>query len=343
MRLYTSLFVCILLATKLFSQEPEIQSVTSAINSEMLALEDTLSALSISILTDSLLINRQQANDQFCKLFEDGMQNEGAYEFAFDSLLSVSKLVAPDESFKIFTWQFFESDDVYVYYGYIVHKDGRILALKDNSQDYFAPEFEIGNKDHWYGALYYNMYPYKGIDGKLHYLMFGYDGNSLFENRKVIDVLSWDDKGMPVFGAGVFQASEQSKGHPPVVNRVLLEYFVAAKVSCNYEEIHEHILFDHLIFKKTPYGEYMVPDGSYEGYVYADGMWKHVSKMFNHSYGDNNFPTPEPILTKEKKKDMFGNEHKRATKNVNRDSKLYKKARANNKKKDLEKENDIEN
>ena len=82
MRLYTSLFVCILLATKLFSQEPEIQSVTSAINSEMLALEDTLSALSISILTDSLLINRQQANDQFCKLFEDGMQNEGAYELS---------------------------------------------------------------------------------------------------------------------------------------------------------------------------------------------------------------------------------------------------------------------
>lgn len=338
MRIYIVLFICSFFVSPMLCQSTDIQAVKTTVNADMLALEDSLSKLGLVILTDSILLNRQQANTQFCKLFEKGMQSASAFEYPFDSLLSVSKLLSPDKAFKVFTWQFFENDDSYVYYGYIVHRDGRIVALTDKSREYFTPQFEIGDKDHWYGTLYYSMHPFVGVEGKTQYLMFGYDGNTMFEKRKVIDVLSWDEKGLPIFGADVFQASDESKGHPPVANRVLMEYFAGAKVSCDFEEIHNHVLFEHLIFKKTPYGEYLVPDGSYEGYVYEEGKWKHVSKMFHHSYGDNNFPMPEPVLTNEKKKDLFGNEYKRASKNVNRNSKLYKEARANNKKRDKEKQ-----
>ena len=218
--------------------------------------------------------------------------------------------------------------------GYVLHADGRIVRLNDQSHEYYTPEFEVGDKDHWYGALYYNMRSYPDTEGKMQYLLFGYDGNSLMEKRKLIDVLSWDENGAPVFGAPVFQSSSESRGHPPVMHRVVMEYFAQARMSCNYEEIHTSVIYDHLIFKKTPYGEFMIPDGTYEGYVYEEGKWRHVAKMFNHSYGNNNFPVPEPVLTNKNKKDIFGKEYKRNTKNVSRDEKLYKKARANNKKKD---------
>ena len=343
MRYFKILVLFVLVASQLIAQDSDSQIDRKGFNLDLLAAEDTLSELGQVILEDPVLLNRQVANSKFQALFERTMKMEGAYEYNFECLFNVPQLKAPDNSFRVFTWQFFESDDSYVYYGYIVHNNGRILKLTDKSEEYFTPQFEIGDKDHWYGALYYNMHSFVGVDGKTQYLMFGKDGNSLFEERKIIDVLSWDDNGDPVFGADVFIASEESKGHPPVTNRVLIEYFVAAKVSCNYDEIHEHVLFDHLIFKRTPYGDYMVPDGSYEGYVYEDGKWGHVAKMFNHSYGNNNFPTPEPILTKEKKKDMFGRDHKRASKNVNRNSKLYKEARTKNAKLDKEKGKHNEN
>jgi len=337
MREYMLFLGCLLLCTNLFAQDNALQTPKSKVNPEVLAVEDTLKSLGQTILNDSLLINRQNANTQFVKIFEAGMALQGAYEYTFDSLLSVSKLTSPDNSFKIFTWQFFEGKNSYVYYGYVLHQDGRIVRLIDQSNEYYTPQFEVGDKDHWYGALYYNMRPFTDSEGKMQYLMFGYDGNSLLENRKIIDVLSWDEKGAPVFGAPVFQSSTESRGHPPVMHRVLMEYFAQAKLSCNYEEIHSSIIYDHLIFTKTPYGEFMIPDGSYEGYVYEEGKWRHVAKMFHHSYGDKNYPVPEPVLTNKTKKDIFGKEHKRNSKNVSRDEKLYKKARTNNKKKDAEK------
>ena len=309
MRYFKILMLFALVTSQIVAQDAENQLDSKDFNLDLLAVEDTLSDLGQVILEDPILLNRQVANTKFQALFERTMKMEGAYEYNFNCLFNVPQLKAPDNSFRVFTWQFFEADDSYIYYGYIVHQDGRIMPLKDKSLEYFTPQFEVGDKEHWYGALYYNMHPYTGADGKMQYLMFGYDGYSLFEDRKIIDVLSWNEKGEPVFGADVFQASAESKGHPPVANRVLMEYFVGAKVSSNYEEIHEHVLYDHLIFKKTPYGDFMVPDGSYEGYAFEEGKWRHVSKMFHHSYGDDNYPTPDPVLTKEKKKDLFGNTH----------------------------------
>ncbi len=334
---------CSFLTVSTFSQDADSQLINKDFNFDLLFLEDSLSDLGQVILEDPILLNRQTANFKFSELLEKTMKEEGAYAYDFECLFNVSRLKGPNDDFKIYTWQLFENDDSYVYYGYIFHKDGRVVRLNDQSNDYFTPEFEVGDKDHWYGALYYNMFAFTAEDSTQQYLLFGYDGSSLLERRKVIDVLSFDDAGQPSFGAPVFYASENSKGHPPTLHRVFMEYFAGTKISCNYEEIHNSIIYDHLIFKRTPYGEFMVPDGSYEGYVYDAGKWQHVAKMFNHSYGDNNFPVPDPVLTNEKKKDLFGNEHKRASKNVNRDAKLYKEARAKNKKRDKEKEENKDN
>lgn len=284
----------------------EINRNDTIIDNSLLLLEDSLQVLGEIIITDSLLPSRLHANQLFCQLWEQALGKTGAFAYPFDSLQTVSKLNAPDGSFKMFTWQLFETSDLYTYHGYILHKDGRVVRLQDQSADYFTPEFETGDKDHWYGALYYNLVPFVGTEQQTQYLLFGFDGNSLMERRKIIDVLTLSEDGLPTFGAPVFIASEDSRAHPPVLNRIVLEYFADAAIKCNFDELQNQILYDHLIFKTTPYGEFMIPDGSYEGYIYTEGKWKHNVKVFYETLAEP--PFPKPVLNNGRKKDLFGND-----------------------------------
>jgi len=270
------------------------------------------------------LINRQNANIKFCILLEKALKEPSAYAYEFDSLYTVSKLRSDDDSFRIFTWQLFEKDDVYTYMGYILKADGNLIKLNDASANYFTPEFEIGDKDHWYGALYYSMTAFQSND-KTMFLVFGFDGNSLMENRKVIDVLSFDKEGNPNFGADVFLPGDQSISHPASMSRVILEYFAGSIINCNYDEIQRQVLYDHLIFKKTEFGQFLVPDGSYEGYVFDEGMWKHNIKVFHQTQDEPPFPNP-----KDNHKNIFGEEKERSTVNPNRSKKHNEEVRKRN-------------
>jgi hypothetical protein len=326
------LLACLFTQVVIGQIQDSISDSTVRVDSSLLSLEMELNQLGETLLNDSLLINRQNANHKFSILLEQALQEPSAYANAFDSLYTVSKLRSADDSFRIFTWQLFEKDDVYTYMGYILKADGTLIKLNDASSDYFTPEFETGDKDHWYGALYYSMTPFQ-VKDKTMYLVFGFDGNSLMENRKIIDVLSFDEAGNPIFGADVFVPGEQSTSHPASMSRVILEYFAGAKISCNYDEIQQQVLYDHLIFKKTQFGQFLIPDGSYEGYVYDKGKWRHNVKVFHQTQEAPPFPAP-----KENHKDIFGKENDRATVNPNRSKKGNEGVRKRNAKRRAEKE-----
>ena len=63
----------------------------------------------------------------------------------------------------------------------------------------------------------------------------------------------------------------------------------------------------------------MIPDGSYEGYVFEEGKWRHNAKVFHETLDEA--PFPKPILTRKNRKDLFGGEYKRATMNPSRKKK----------------------
>ena len=331
-KIFIILFFC--LVSQLISAQTKdsVAVVSPIVDSTLVKMEMTLNSLGKTVLLDSLLINRQNANHELSILLEKTLKNDNAYSYPFDSLLTISKLRSSDDSFRIFTWQLFEKDDVYTYMGYILRSDGTLIRLQDSSSDYMTPEFEIGDKDHWYGALYYNMIPFQS-DNKSMYLVFGYDGNSLMERRKIIDVLSFDEDGSPIFGDAVFIPGDDSTTHPASLSRIILEYFAGAKISCNYDDIQKQILYDHLIFKKTSMGQYLIPDGSYEGYVYDEGKWRHNAKVFHQTLDEPPFPEP-----KGEHKNIFGEENNRATVNPDRSKKRNEEVRKRNAKRRAEKE-----
>ncbi|MEK7255248.1 MAG: hypothetical protein AAB316_10920 [Bacteroidota bacterium] len=165
--------------------------------------------------------------------------------------------------------------------------------------------------DKWYGSIYYNLRQFDTAEGRK-YLLFGFDGYTFFNKRKVADVLSFKD-GKAFFGAPVF-VQEDSTGQQTIRKRLLQEYSAEASVRFNFDEVYEMIMFDHLTATGGTYGQgmTMVPDGTYEAYKLENGRWHWIEKIANQTMDEA--PRPEPILDQRKDTDVFGKPKKKGGK-----------------------------
>lgn len=302
----------VLSAGALFAQ-PKLQPAAplSAEAAERMHLqEDTLALLAYAVVNDSIEQERFAACRALITGLVRALKEENSFKYPFDRLKSISILAPPDSSFRIFTWQLFVNDSTYRYYGAIQlnQRELKLYPLVDRSFEMEDPflVYEQHSPERWYGALYYNLRAYSTRQGKKYYLLFGFDCPSFFERRKLIDVLSFDAAGKPVFGAPVFEGYPTPKGAPGPEQRLLLEYSAEASVRLNWDENYQMILFDHLIPMPSPFGRGVtyVPDGSYEGFKFEKGRWIYVEKVFNDVMEET--PRPEPILDSRKNKDIMG-------------------------------------
>ncbi len=308
-KLFASIFLLIPLGLSA-QKKPKIEpaSEPSAEAIQMLqGLEDTLGVLGYAIVNDSIEAERFAACRVFITTLVRALKIENSFKYPFEQLRSVSILTPPDSSFRLFTWQLFVNDSTYRYYGTIQmnERNLKLYPLIDRSfeLDHF-PVHEQMTADRWYGALYYNLRQFDTRQGHK-YLLFGYDAFEFFEKRKLLDVLSFDKEGVPVFGAPVF---EQEDALPKY--RVHVQYSADAIVKMNWDEQYKMVLFDHLIPLASPFGRgtTSVPDGSYDGYKFEKGRWKYVDKVFDDKQKD--VPFPEPILDGRKEKDILGKKKK---------------------------------
>lgn len=270
---------------------------------QLQGLEDTLGVLGYAIVNDSIEAERFAACRVFITTLVRALKIENSFKYPFERMQSVSILTPPDSSFRIFTWQLFVNDSTYRYYGSIQMNERslKMYPLIDRSFEMERfPSSEELPADRWYGALYFNLRQFDTRQGR-RYLLFGYDAFEFFEKRKLLDVLSFNKEGKPVFGAPVFEKPDV----PPDL-RVYVQYSADAKVKLNWDEQYKMILFDHLIPFPSPYGREMtnVPDGSYDGYRFEKGRWKYVDKVFDDKQKD--VPFPEPILDSRKDNDIMG-------------------------------------
>ncbi len=272
--------------------------------------EDTLALLAYAVVNDSVEQERFAACRALIQTLVRTLKVENSFQYQFDRLKSVSILAPPDSSFRIFTWQLFVNDSTYRYYGAIQMNSRalKLFPLIDRSEDMDErPVFEQMPPEKWYGALYYNLRQFDTKEGPK-YLLFGYDAYAFFEKRKLIDVLSFDAAGKPVFGAAVF---DKPKMKVPEM-RLLFEYPSEASIRVNWDELYQMVIFDHLIPWPSAYGRGMVavPDGSYDALrLEPNGRWKFIDKVFNDVQDEA--PRPEPVLDARKDKDIIGKEKKK--------------------------------
>lgn len=259
--------------------------------------EDSLIQLRNQVMAEPDETTRLAMNEDFMSLLEEVLQMPNSFKFAWDSVKNFSVLAAPDNTFKIFTWYIVKKDLSVDNFGFIqVYNEGRkkyvLFPLYDKRSTIDYPKTMVGNHNRWYGAVYYSIIPVKSKDFT-YYTLLGWNGNNLFTNQKIIEVLHFNKETVPIFGARIF------KNYPERVSRVIFEYSKNAVLHLNYEhqqyavstgkinpktrqpEYHNvnspMIIFDELIpmedhLQRIP--AYMVPESSMnQGFIEDNGKW----------------------------------------------------------------------
>lgn len=262
------------------------------------------------------MIFAQQAEDRlladstFTRLFVQALRIPYSFSYPFDSVITVSKLYAPDSSFRMFTWQFERDESYYRQRGAIQMKtkDGslKLFPLLDASQFTATPTDSVRGATNWIGAIYYSIIQ-KEYKGKKYYTLFGYDDNDFASTRKWLEVLTFDEEGTPQFGGRFFNYPEDSIKPAQPAYRFCLEYKKDGRARINYDPEMDMIIFDHLVSESNHQSEKytLVPDGDYEGFKWKDGKWNYVEKVFDFKLEDGQAPIPEPI------KDADGNSNEK--------------------------------
>jgi hypothetical protein len=262
------------------------------------ALENDLAFHADVMVNASRSSHRTQAAESFNIEFKKALEKKNSFFHPFDSLEWISKVYAPDSTYRVFTWQLFKSPDDVAYFGFFQSADS-LISLQDNSA--YTPDlkYEVLTADKWFGQIYYDVQHFS-YNGQNHTLFFGARMLDQDTRIKTIEAVDWEGKTLH-FGKELFY--KQSRHGD---SRLMIDYYSQANAQLRYDPELDLLVFDHLIPVVNPYEKnktIMVPDGTLEAYTFSEGKWKYKEKVFDQKYDKP--PVPEPIL-KDQKKDLFG-------------------------------------
>lgn len=223
-------------------------------------------------------------SDAIAIKLETILADESSMQYSFDSLKYISKITAPDNSWRMFNWHIEDDNKQHKYWAIIQYKQQnkyRVVSLIDNADDLKSPESKLIKAPQWYGAHYYSVFmPEKKI-----YILLGYNGKNINISQKIIEVLHFDNKGNIVFGDDIFVAE---KGSP---KRIIFQYSREVSMSLKYYEKNKTIVFDHLS-PREPHlvnlYQYYGPDLSYDAYTFKKGKWELLKNVDVRKYAVDN-------------------------------------------------------
>jgi hypothetical protein len=247
--------------------------------------EDSLVTLADSIYKIPVPEMRADANFRFGKMLVRALENPNSFEYPFTKLQEKIHIIYPeDKSFRIFNWVLPYSDYGRRYYGAIQMpgKDKLVLhPLKDvSAQHLHDGEDLVLSNGNWYGCEYYLIKTVSDNDGRKYYTLLGYNNDGMYSAKKLVDILTFDNSGKPVFGAPVF-ALPSAKNNQDFKKRFILEYKKGASISLNFSNDENKITFDRLAsevnndnLKST-----LVPIGQTDGLAWQNGIWNFVRNV----------------------------------------------------------------
>ena len=301
--------ICLIFILFSFKGYPQTGNLSGTDLKLVQTIEDTISVLSRGVMNAEIPDERLYACHQMIPTLVRALKIKHSFDYPFPRLESVAISYPADSSFRIFSWQLKINDGEFKYFGAIQwnQPDLKLVALADRSDELTDPERTVLKPGNWYGAVYYNILPFKLADQSPAWLLFGYDSYAVNDRRKVIDVIRME-QGNPVFGAPVFKIDKNLSK-----SRLIYQFSADAVIRVNYDEVEKMIICDHLTSQKghlPGQGMTMVPDGSYEGYKFEKGYWKYIEEVFPSGDAQNQRafrskpvkePSPEGSKTKKRK------------------------------------------
>jgi hypothetical protein len=263
--------------------------------------EDTMKQFAFDIVNAETAEGRFRADSQFIRSLVKALRQPNSFYYPFDSLQTVSRLYAPDSTFRIFTWQFKRDNLMYLQEGAIQinQPDGslKLFPLFDASMFTDKPLDSVRTRLNWIGAIYYRIVE-KKWQGKNYYTLLGFDDYSETSNKKWMEVLTFTPEGEPRFGGPYFSFQEDSV-RKPTQYRFNIEYKKEAGTRFNYDPSLDLVVFDELMSESSQPQKFdtYVPDGDFEAFQWKNGKWVHIQKgIFTVKLKDGDFPREAQIL-----------------------------------------------
>src|SRR5690606_7932922 len=183
---------------------------------------------------------RIERNFVFVKTLVSALKEPNSYFYAFDKLDMISVISAPDNSFRIFSWNIPLQDGSYLYYGSIQHKVAggklKLTPLLDKTFEIQNPTQDITSNSTWYGAQYYDIIPIS----KYQFILLGWKGHHAEYTNKVIEVLHISPAGEVKLGGPVFSDD-------PKMVRKIFSYTKNASMYLQFDKERSRIVFDHIV------------------------------------------------------------------------------------------------
>jgi hypothetical protein len=307
MRLLIVCFSLLIISFSSFSQKISTENL-----SELKLIEQNMKENSDSIINAKEWLQRFKNNERLIKTLVTSLKVPYSFSYKFDSV-RISKLYAPDSSFRIFTWQVAQNETSYSQFGAIQMntKDGnlKLFPLFDISDFTNHPNDSTREASRWIGAIYYQIIT-KTYNNKTYYTLLGRDDNNERTNKKWIDILTFNELGKPLFGRNSFVYPNDGIKPLQPCYRFNLEFRKNAGVVLRYDDKLDEIIFDKLISENNDLAtkSSLIPYGDYEGFRWQNGKWYFTAKPLESieiKEEDRINTLPKGFLEKKKRKNKF--------------------------------------
>jgi hypothetical protein len=148
--------------------------------------------------------DRLRINDSIRLIIDSYVGSDTMFIHRFKNLRYLGQITSPDSLLKIITWNLVLGGLPGRYFTYFIRKQSpekknMIYRLSTDYNENHINTDTIYHESDWYGALYYDIKPFK-IDNNQFWVLLGIDYGNSFISRKIIEVLSFTQADSIIFG-----------------------------------------------------------------------------------------------------------------------------------------------
>ncbi|HOP59236.1 MAG TPA: hypothetical protein PLR52_07435 [Bacteroidales bacterium] len=218
-------------------------------------------------------------NDSVRLLIDEYIMSDSVFDHRFTNLKYLGQIDSPDEKIKMVTWNIPLREGPNMYFLYLIKRDTKksgkkVFRLEGVNRPEKIRNDTIYTESNWYGALYYDIRPFRN-EKETCYILLGLDTDNLYMSRKIIEVLSFGENGEIIFGRPCFIRDNENRF------REVLEYSAEGLVSLRMGS-NKLIVFDRLDAFATGHSG---DNGQYgagialDGYRLKKGYWNFVEDV----------------------------------------------------------------
>jgi len=214
-------------------------------------------------------------NDSIQTLVDKYAKSDSVFKYKFNNLRFLGQIISPDSLVKIITWNLILESGDNSYYCYFIRKgkensSNDVYKLSGLYSEKAIRSDTLYSDSNWYGALYYDIRPFKVAGPDQGYVILGIDYGNSFVTRKIIDILTFGPDHNLIFGKKCFVDGKVLR------QRVVFEYSTKVVMSLRFVN-DKSIVFDHLSPSTPEFRDnhqFWGPDFSFDSYNFENGFWK---------------------------------------------------------------------